>query len=79
MARDILAIQGSSVPSEHLFSQCGLTDTKHRNQLNPKTLEAIQILKDAYKKSIIDPDKEAEKWAPQTLESASSGVSDSDG
>jgi hypothetical protein len=43
-----------------------LTDTKHCNQLDPKTLEALQILKDAYRKGIIDPDKELQKWASET-------------
>jgi hypothetical protein len=39
--------------------QCSLTDTEHRN---PKTLETLQILKDAYRKGIIDPDaKEARR------------------
>ncbi|KIJ35551.1 hypothetical protein M422DRAFT_142312, partial [Sphaerobolus stellatus SS14] len=40
IARDYLAIQGSSVPCEHCFSSGGLTGTNRRNRLLPKTFEA---------------------------------------
>ncbi|KIJ54617.1 hypothetical protein M422DRAFT_240705 [Sphaerobolus stellatus SS14] len=46
---DYLAIQGSSVPCKHCFSSSGLTGTNHCNCLLPKTFEALQILKNAYK------------------------------
>lgn len=49
IAWDYLAIQGSSVPSEHAFSLGGLTDMKARNQLKPETFEALQILKCCYR------------------------------
>ena len=58
MARDYLAIQGSSVPSERAFSSGGLTDTKSRNQLLPETFEALQILKSCYKDGLIDVEEE---------------------
>ncbi|KIJ15093.1 hypothetical protein PAXINDRAFT_38586, partial [Paxillus involutus ATCC 200175] len=48
IARDYLAIQGSSTASERAFSQGGLTVTVMRNRLSPKTVEALQILKNGY-------------------------------
>ncbi|KAG6819653.1 hypothetical protein H0H93_009827 [Arthromyces matolae] len=53
MARDYLAIQGSSVPSERAFSSGALTDTLQRNQLAPETFEALQILKNGYNHGVI--------------------------
>jgi len=38
MARDYLAIQGSSVPSERAFSSGALTGTSLRNRLTPEIL-----------------------------------------
>ncbi|KAG7087707.1 hypothetical protein E1B28_013654 [Marasmius oreades] len=64
MALNYLPIQGSSIPSEQLFSGCGLTDTKLWNQLNPATLEAIQVLKDAYSSGMLKPIVEAAEWQP---------------
>ena len=66
IARDYLAIQGSSVPSERSFSSGGLTDTKSRNPLSPETFEALQILKSCYKDGLIDVDEEvaAHEWEP---------------
>lgn len=49
MARDYLAIQGSSVPPEHTFSSGGLTGTILHNNLTPEVFKAIQILKSGYK------------------------------
>ncbi|KIJ33584.1 hypothetical protein M422DRAFT_128513, partial [Sphaerobolus stellatus SS14] len=49
IARDYLAIQGSAVPCERCFSSSGQTGTNRRNRLLPKTFEALQILKNAYK------------------------------
>jgi hypothetical protein len=53
IAQDYLAIQGSSVSSEHTFSGGGLTDTKAQNQLSLETFEALQILKSCYKDGLI--------------------------
>ena len=49
MARDFLAIQGSATPSECVFLNASLTDTKQRNQLTPSIFEVLQILKSAYR------------------------------
>jgi len=59
MARDYLAIQGSSVPSEQAFSSGGLTGTSLRNHLSPATFEALQILKSAYRNGHISTAQEA--------------------
>lgn len=61
MARDYLAIQGSSVASERAFSSGGLTGTLLRNQLTPEHFEALQILKSGYKRGIISAVTEANK------------------
>ena len=39
--------------SERAFSSGGLTDHKSRNQMRPKTFEALQILKSCYKNGLI--------------------------
>jgi hypothetical protein len=59
MARDYLAIQGSSVPSERAFSSGGLTGTSLRNRLTPAVFESLQILKRAYKNNHISAAQEA--------------------
>jgi hypothetical protein len=58
IARDYLAIQGSSVALERSFSSGGLTDTKSRNSMSPETFEALQILKSCYKDGLINVDEE---------------------
>lgn len=50
IAMDYLPIQASSVPSERVFSSSAETDTKKRNRINPDLMEALQLLKFAYKK-----------------------------
>jgi hypothetical protein len=50
MARDYLPIQGSSVPCERVFSDAGLTDTKHRARILPENFGDIQIVKNKFKK-----------------------------
>ena len=47
MARDYLAIQGSSVASERRFSSAGLTDDSRRSSLTPEHFSDIQVLKDS--------------------------------
>lgn len=42
---DYLAIQGSSVSCERLFSGAGLIDTKRRNRLAPITFSALETVK----------------------------------
>lgn len=62
IARDYLAIQGSSTASEHVFSQGGLTVTLLRNSLNPDAVEALQILKDSYRSGDLAAGIEALQW-----------------
>ena len=59
MARDYLAIQGSSVPSERAFSGGGLTGTRLRGRLTPELFEALQILKSAYRNGHIKAAEQA--------------------
>jgi hypothetical protein len=59
MARDYLAIQGSAAPSERVFSQGGITDTKRRNRLSPVVFEALQMLKAAYRNRHIQASEQA--------------------
>ena len=42
---DLLAIQGTSVPCEHVFSASKETTRARRNCLGPKIMETTQILK----------------------------------
>ena len=44
MARDFLAAQASSVPSERGFSRSGLTVTSLRNSLHPDTVRFLMCL-----------------------------------
>jgi hypothetical protein len=48
MVCDYLPIQGSSTPSEHVFLNASLTDSKQHNWLAPDMFEALQILKSGY-------------------------------
>jgi hypothetical protein len=48
MARDYLAIPGSSSVSEQLFSIGGVISTLRRLRLAPATTEALQIIRRAY-------------------------------
>ncbi len=52
MARDYLAMQGSSVPSERGFSLSGLTVTNLRNRLHPETVRCAMCLKSWLKLNI---------------------------
>jgi len=62
MAQDYLPIQGSSTPSERVFSNASLTDSKHCNWLAPDTFEALQILKSAYCNGHMSASAEAQKY-----------------
>jgi len=42
---DILAIQGSAVPCERVFSSAKETITARRNRMSPELMEALQMLK----------------------------------
>ena len=53
LARDYLAIMGSSVSSERAFSAAGIAITKHRNRLCGDIVEALQFLKCLIRKDII--------------------------
>jgi hypothetical protein len=55
-----LAIQGSSVAPNQLFSGAGITGTDCHNSLTPTTFEALQVLKSAYKNGILSALDEAE-------------------
>lgn len=59
IARDYLAIQGSSVASERAFSSGRLTGTYLRNRLKTDTFEALQILKSAFRNGILNASDEA--------------------
>lgn len=67
MARDYLAIQGSSVALECAFSSGGRTGTQLCNCLKPVTFEAIQILKDGYQTDLISASEEAAAYAAGSL------------
>ncbi|KAJ6451755.1 hypothetical protein C8R45DRAFT_848187, partial [Mycena sanguinolenta] len=49
-ALEILPIQGSAVPCEHVFSSSAQTDTDRRNNAAPELMEALQMLKFSIKK-----------------------------
>jgi hypothetical protein len=48
------------VASERSFSSGGITDTLHRNRMDPFLFGRIQILKHAYKSHFIDADVDAD-------------------
>jgi hypothetical protein len=45
LAMDLLAIQGTSVPCERVFSASKETARARRNRLGPRIMEALQVLK----------------------------------
>jgi len=59
MARDYLAIQGSTMPSEWAFSSGGIMDQSQCNQLTPDIFEGLQLLKSAYHNGHIQAATEA--------------------
>jgi len=54
-----LAIQGSSIASEHAFSSGWLTGTYLCNQLKTDTFEALQIVKSAFCNGILNASDKA--------------------
>ena len=68
IAHNYLAIQGSSVPSEHAFSSGSLTATAHCNCLKGDIFEALQILKSGYRNGHIGAAAEAEHHINAYLE-----------
>jgi hypothetical protein len=61
IARDYLAIQGSAVPCERVFSSSGVTGTDRRNRLTPQVFEALQLLKHAYHTATFTVEDEIEE------------------
>ena len=59
IARDYLAVQGFSVPSERAFSSGGLTGTRLRGRLLPHVFEALQLLKSSYRNGHIGAAEQA--------------------
>ena len=45
LAMDILPIQGSAVPCEHVFSLAKETMMARRSQISPELMRALQLLK----------------------------------
>ena len=67
LARDYLAIQGSSVASERALPSGGRTGTTLRNRLKPETFEALQTLKDAYRTGLVSASSSIEVQAAEVL------------
>jgi hypothetical protein len=72
MAKDFLAIQGSSTPSERAFSSGGITGTARRNALHPTTFSALQIVKAGYRNGHLTPASEAQAAVPSAWEASES-------
>lgn len=54
MARDVCAIPGSSVPCERLFSAGAEIATDRRSRIGATRFEELQVLKHAWRDSIVD-------------------------
>lgn len=61
IARDYLAIQGTSVASERTFSSSGLTDSNRRRQLTSENFAAIQMAKASLKRKQAREKREREE------------------
>lgn len=68
MARDYLAIQGSSTSAERDFSSGTLTGTKLRNRLAPDLFEVLQLLKSGYRNGQISAGEYAAKHKEALIE-----------
>ncbi|KIK33092.1 hypothetical protein CY34DRAFT_100222, partial [Suillus luteus UH-Slu-Lm8-n1] len=79
MARDYLAIQGSSTASERAFSSGGLTGTKRRNRLNKDVFENLQLLKSAYRNGHISAASDAEQHLDSLIAALRDNTDDKDG
>ena len=79
MAQDYLPIQGSATPSERVFSNASLTDSKQRNCLALDTFEALQILKSAYRNRHISAPAEAQKYYDSIMSVLGHEDQDADG
>jgi hypothetical protein len=64
MARDYLAVQGSSVASERAFSSAGLTDDLRCNRMEVQAFGKLQILKYAYRTNFLNGSEEAAMHEP---------------
>ena len=64
IAKDYLAIQGSSTPSERTFSSGGITATPRRSSLHLDTFSALQIVKAGYRNGHLSTNDEAASAVP---------------
>lgn len=71
---DMLAIQGTSVPCERVFSASKETVRARRNRLGPKIMEATQILKFQANQDINFTEGLKEKDELEELEKKEGGV-----
>ena len=78
IARDFLAIQGSSTPSERAFSSGGITGSNRRSSLTTEMFQALQILKSAYRNGHISAATQASQHLDALLISLDSAT-DEDG
>ena len=76
LARDFLAIMGSSVSSERAFSSAGITITKRRNRLKGDIVEALQFIKCLLRKDLIYQEPLPTSALEHVLESESEVVDD---
>lgn len=84
IARDYLAVQGSSVPCERAFSSSKLTDSDHRCNLTSENFGAIQMVKGSLKKIRqreqlrVEKEKEAQflVWKEQEREAKAARMSE---
>jgi len=78
IARDYLAIQGSSTPSERAFSSGGITRSSRRSSLTTEMFQALQILKSAYRNGHISAATQASQHLDALLVSLDAAT-DEDG
>jgi hypothetical protein len=65
IAKDYLAIQGSAVPSERVFSSSALTATARRSRMLSETFGQLQLLKSAYREGHISAASKSELVVPR--------------